>query len=441
MQEKLWAKAQFSKDSAIPAMLNPSPPTPLLAIFCEAPKEGNLRIDRAENWDHKGPKEGPPRGPFQLNIQGKMAMRVGVPKEIKNHEYRIGMTPMAVQELTSRGHEVMVQTHGGEGSGFSDDAYRLVGAHMIDTPEEIFDQADLIVKVKEPQLHECAMLSEGQTLFTYLHLAADEAQAKALADSGCTAIAYETVTDSAGTLPLLTPMSEVAGRLSPQMGSHWLEKANGGSGVLLGGLPGVPRGKVTILGGGVAGTNAAIIAVGMGADVTIIERSLPRMRTLEDEFDGRVRTIYSTQAAIEEHVTDSDLVIGAVLIPGAAAPKLITRDMVSNMRRGSVMVDIAIDQGGCFETSKPTSHEEPTYVVDGVIHYCVTNMPGAVARTSTLGLNNATLPFTLALAEKGPGRALADDPHLANGLNVHKGAITHEAVAHDLGMTFTPFAA
>jgi len=365
-------------------------------------------------------------------------MRIGVPKEIKIHEYRVGLTPMSVQELITRGHEVLVETHAGDGCGFSDDAYRLVGAHIVDSAAEVFERAALVVKVKEPQLGECAMLSEGQTLFTYLHLAADAAQADALIKSGATAIAYETVTDDKGGLPLLTPMSEIAGRMSAQVGAHFLQKAEGGAGVLLGGLPGVPRGRVTILGGGVAGTNAALIAVGLGSDVTIIERSIPRMRALEDEFDNRVRTIYSTQAAIEEHVHNADLVIGAVLIPGAAAPKLVTRDMVREMGRGSVMVDIAIDQGGCFETSKPTSHAEPTYVVDGVIHYCVTNMPGAVARTSALGLNNATLPFTQQLADKGAEKAMADDPHLARGLNVYKGTVAHEAVAHDLGYDFTP---
>lgn len=368
-------------------------------------------------------------------------MHVGVPKEIKNHEYRVGLTPMAAQELISRGHEVSVETHAGDGCGFSDDAFRLVGAHVLDGAKDVFDRADMIVKVKEPQLSECAMLREGQTLFTYLHLAADAAQADGLIKSGATAIAYETVTDDKGGLPLLTPMSEIAGRMSAQVGAHFLQKAQGGAGVLLGGLPGVPRGRVTILGGGVAGTNAALIAVGMGADVTIIERSVPRMRALEDEFDNRVRTIYSTQAAIEEYVHSADLVIGAVLIPGAAAPKLITRAMVGEMGRGSVMVDIAIDQGGCFETSKPTSHDDPTYVVDDVVHYCVTNMPGAVSRTSTLGLNNATLPFVLQLAEKGPEKAMADNAHLARGLNVYKGGIAHEAVAHDLGYEFTPFKA
>jgi len=369
-------------------------------------------------------------------------MRVGVPKEIKNHEYRVGMTPMAARELIGRGHEVMVETQAGDGCGFSDDAYRLVGAHIADTAAEIFDKAELVVKVKEPQLSECAMLSKGQTLFTYLHLAADLAQADALVESGCTAIAYETVTDNKGGLPLLTPMSEIAGRMSSQVGTHYLQKAMGGAGVLLAGLPGVPRGKVTILGGGVAGTNAALMAVGLGADVTILELSIDRMRQLEDEFDNRVRTIYSTQGAIEEYVTDADLVIGAVLIPGAAAPKLVTRDHVSKMRPGSVMVDIAIDQGGCFETSKPTSHDDPTFVVDGVIHYCVTNMPGAVSRTSAQGLNNATLPFTLQLANKGAEQALRDNAHLNNGLNVHDGAITLEAVARDLDRPYvaSPFA-
>lgn len=365
-------------------------------------------------------------------------MRIGVPKEIKNHEYRVGLVPDSVRELTSRGHEVFVEKNAGQGTGFEDEDYAAVGAKIIGTAPEIFAKTDMIVKVKEPQLSECAMLREGQTLFTYLHLAADAAQADALMKSGATCIAYETVTDRNGGLPLLTPMSEVAGRMSIQVAAHWLEKENGGSGVLLGGLPGVARGRVVILGGGVAGTNAAQIAVGMGADVHIVERSIPRMRQLEDEFDGRVRTVYSTQAAIEELVANADVVVGAVLIPGAAAPKLVTRAMVSTMRRGSVMVDIAIDQGGCFETSKPTSHAEPTYVVDDVIHYCVTNMPGAVSRTSAQGLNNATIPFVLALASKGAEKAMADDPHLTQGLNVYKGKITHEAVAQDLGYDFSP---
>jgi len=369
-------------------------------------------------------------------------MRIGVPKEIKNHEYRVGMTPTAARELIGRGHEVLVETHAGDGCGFDDDAYTAVGASIADTASDVFDSAELVVKVKEPQLNECAMLSKGQTLFTYLHLAADLAQADALVASGCTAIAYETVTDNRGGLPLLTPMSEIAGRMSAQVGTHYLQKAMGGAGVLLAGLPGVQRGKVTILGGGVAGTNAAQMAVGLGADVTILDISIPRMRELEDEFDNRVRTIYSTQAAVEEYVTDADLVIGAVLIPGAAAPKLVTRDHVSKMRAGSVMVDIAIDQGGCFETSKPTSHDDPTYVIDGVIHYCVTNMPGAVSRTSAQGLNNATLPFTMQLAGKGTEKALRENAHLNNGLNVHDGAITMEAVARDLDRPYmaSPFA-
>jgi len=363
-------------------------------------------------------------------------MKIGVPKEIKTLEFRVGMTPAGVRELVHDGHEVVVETAAGVGIGVSDADYEAAGATVLDTAEAVFSQADMIVKVKEPQLNECAMLREDQVLFTYLHLAADPAQTKALVESGTTAIAYETVTADDGSLPLLTPMSEVAGRLSIQSGAYALQKANGGSGVLLGGVPGVAPGKVTVIGGGVAGANAADMAVGLGAEVTILDRSLPRLRQLEDVWGGRVRTVYSTKHAVEEHTAEADLVVGAVLIAGAAAPKLVTAEDVRNMRAGSVMVDISIDQGGCFETSRPTTHAEPTYVVDDVVHYCVTNMPGAVPRTSTFALTNATLPFVKALANRGWRDALIRDPHLANGLNVHAGNVNHEAVAHDLGYEY-----
>ena len=363
-------------------------------------------------------------------------MKIGVPKEIKTHEYRVGLTPAAVRELTSRGHHVLVQQGAAQAIGFSDDAYRAAGATIAATAEDVFAAAELIVKVKEPQPSEIALLREGQVLFTYLHLAADRAQTRGLMASGATCIAYETVTDPRGALPLLAPMSEVAGRMSVQVGAHCLEKEQGGAGVLLGGVPGVPAGNVVVLGGGVAGTNAARMAIGFGATVTVIDRSLPRLRELDQMFPTQLHTLYSTADAIESAVIGADLVIGAVLVPGAAAPKLVTRETVRRMRPGSVLVDIAIDQGGCFETSRPTTHSAPTYVEEGVVHYCVTNMPGAVARTSTIALGNATLPFTLALADKGWKQALADDPHLRRGLNVHAGHVTHAAVAHDLGLAY-----
>lgn len=366
-------------------------------------------------------------------------MRVGVPKEIKNHEYRVGLTPAGVRELVKDGHEVFVQSSAGAGIGLDDSAYVAAGARIVPAAKDVFSSADLIVKVKEPQLAECKMLRSGQTLFTYLHLAADLDQAKALMASGATAIAYETVTAADGSLPLLTPMSEVAGRMSIQVGAACLQKANGGLGVLLGGVPGVPPAKVVILGGGVSGTNAAEMAVGMRADVTVVDRSLTRLRALDSTFGGKLKTSASTTDAIEKLVTQADLVIGAVLVAGAAAPKLVTRDMVSRMKPGSVMVDISIDQGGCFETSRPTTHAEPTFVADGVVHYCVTNMPGAVARTSTFALTNATLPFVKALASRGIEQALAADPHLARGLNVHQGAIVYEAVARDLGLPYRAY--
>jgi alanine dehydrogenase len=359
-------------------------------------------------------------------------MRVGVPREIKIHEYRVGLVPAGVRELVSSGHEVLIETHAGEGVGILDAHYAAAGATIVQEAAEIFRRAELIVKVKEPQLSECRMLREGQVLFTYLHLAADPAQAKALIESGVTAIAYETVTAPDGSLPLLTPMSEVAGRMSVQVAATCLQKANGGSGVLLGGVPGVPAAKVIVLGGGVAGTHAVEMAAGMQADVTVVDRSVSRLRELAAQFGSRVRTVYSTAEAIEQLVAEADVVIGAVLIPGATAPKLVTRAMIEKMKPRSVMVDISIDQGGCFETSRPTTHADPTYTVSGVIHYCVTNMPGAVPRTSTYALTNATLPFVRALADRGWRAALARDPHLARGLNVHEGEVKHEAVARAL---------
>jgi len=363
-------------------------------------------------------------------------MHLGVPKEIKVHEYRVGMTPASVREVIDHGHSVTVQSHAGEAIGFEDDDYRTIGADMVDSAAEVFAVADMIVKVKEPQPQEIAMLRAGQILFTYLHLAPDVAQTKGLMDSGCIAIAYETVTDRRGGLPLLAPMSEVAGRMSVQAGAHCLEMEPGGRGVLLGGVPGVPSGKVVVIGGGVVGTNAARMAVGLECDVVIIDRSLQRLAELDEMFHGRINTIYSTKGNIEEQVLGADLVVGAVLVPGAAAPHLVTADMIKRMKRGSVIVDVAIDQGGCCETSKATTHSDPTYVVDGVVHYCVANMPGGVARTSTLALNNATLPFTLALADKGYRQALLDDPHLCAGLNVHGGKLTYEAVAQDQNLPY-----
>jgi len=367
-------------------------------------------------------------------------MRIGVPKEIKVHEYRVGLVPAAVRELVESGHEVVVQTQAAAGIGITDADYQRVGAKIAATAAEIFAGCDMIVKVKEPQPQECAMLRPGQVLYTYLHLAPDPKQTEALIKSGATCIAYETVTAPDGSLPLLTPMSEVAGRMSVQVGAYCLQKANGGRGILLGGVPGVAPAKVVILGGGVSGTHAAEMAVGLRADVTVIDRSVKRLRELSALFGPSLRTEYSTQEHIDALVHDADLVIGAVLIAGAAAPKLVTRDMVRRMKAGSVLVDISIDQGGCFETSKPTTHADPTYVVDDVIHYCVANMPGAVPRTSTFALNNATLPFARKLADLGWKKAMQADPHLANGLNVHEGKITNAAVAKDLGYTYVPVA-
>ena len=363
-------------------------------------------------------------------------MHIGIPKEIKVHEYRVGLTPPSVAELVSRGHKVTVETGAGAGIDFTDGDYIAVGARIAPGPEAVFAAADMIVKVKEPQLHEIAWLRPGQTLFTYLHLAADKSQALALTASGAICIAYETVTDRAGGLPLLRPMSEVAGRMAVQVGAHYLEKEQGGRGILLGGVPGVAPGRVAILGGGVAGINAAQIAVGMRADVTIYDISTARLAEIDELFEGRVKTAFSSRAAISAAIARAHVVIGAVLIPGAAAPKLVNRDMLKLMKRGSVLVDIAIDQGGCFETSRATTHADPVYVIDGIIHYCVANMPGAVARTSTFALNNATLPFVLRLADQGPAAAMAADPHLAAGLNVAGGHIRHAAVAEALDLPF-----
>jgi len=359
-------------------------------------------------------------------------MLIGVPKEIKNHEYRIGLTPAAVREYVENGHDVIVENNGGAAIGFTNEQYTEAGASIVDTPEEIFARADMIVKVKEPQPNECKMLREGQILYTFLHLAPDPTQTELLGKAGCTAIAYETVTDNRNGLPLLAPMSEVAGRMSIQAGAHYLEKAHGGSGTLLGGVPGVAPGKVLIIGGGVVGTNAAKMAIGLGAEVTILDRSLPRLRELDDIFAGRVQTVYSTVDAIDKYSREADLVVGAVLIPGAAAPKLLTRENIKNMKPGSVLVDVAIDQGGCFETSKATTHQDPVYVIDDVVHYCVANMPGGVARTSTIALNNATLPYGIALANKGV-KAMLENDHLLKGLNMHKGKITYKAIHDDLG--------
>ena len=361
-------------------------------------------------------------------------MRVGVPKEIKTFENRVGLVPGSARELTHHGHDVLVERGAGAGSGFTDDAYRAAGARVAKNAEEVFAQTELIVKVKEPQPIETARLRPGQVLFTYLHLAADRPQAEGLMRSGSTAIAYETVTDARGGLPLLAPMSEVAGRMAVHVGAHYLEKGQGGQGILLAGVPGVPAAKVVILGGGVAGTNAARMAMGMEAYVTVIDRSLPRLYELDLQFGSQLHTLYATVENIEREVVAADLVIGAVLIPGASAPKLVSREMVRAMRPGSVLVDIAIDQGGCFATSRPTTLAEPSYSEEGIIHYCVTNMPSAVARTSTLALNNATLPFVLALADKGWRQALAADAHLRPGLNVHAGRIIHPAVARDLNV-------
>ena len=365
-------------------------------------------------------------------------MRVGVPKEIKVHEYRVGLTPSSVAELVAHGHEVFVETKAGSGIDCPDKAYEKAGATILPTAADVFAKSDMIVKVKEPQQSEIAMLEPRHLLFTYLHLAADKPQAEGLMKSGATCIAYETVTSRTGALPLLKPMSEVAGRMSVQVGAHYLEKEPGGRGVLLGGVPGVAPAKVAILGGGVSGVNAAQMAVGMRADVTIYDISNERLAELDMFFGSQIKTAYASRDAIARAVSEAELGIGAVLVPGAAAPKLVTRDMLKTMKRGSVLVDIAIDQGGCFETSHPTTHSDPVFEVDGVIHYCVANMPGAVARTSAFALNNATLPFAIKLANLGAEEAMKQDPHLANGLNVSGGKIRHQAVAEALDLPYEP---
>ncbi len=361
-------------------------------------------------------------------------MLIGCPKEIKNQEYRVGMTPVAAHEAIGRGHQVIIQTSAGTGAGFTDDDYTQAGAEIVDTAAEIFARAEMVVKVKEPQPEERKQLREGQILFTYLHLAPDRPQTEDLLASGVTAIAYETVTDPQGGLPLLAPMSEVAGKLAPQVGSWTLQKANGGRGVLLGGVPGVVPGKVVVIGGGVVGTHAARVAAGMGADVTVLDMSMPRMRYLDDAFSGLFKTAYASRGNTASLIATADMVIGAVLIPGAAAPKLVSRAQLSTMKPGAAIVDVAIDQGGCFETSKATTHDDPIFEVDGIVHYCVANMPGAVARTSTIALGNATMPFMLALADKGWRQACEDDPHLLAGLNTHAGKLTYFAVGKALGM-------
>jgi alanine dehydrogenase len=367
----------------------------------------------------------------------EVIMRVGVPKEIKNHEYRVGLTPASVREFTSRGHEVLVENNAGIGIGADAAAYQAAGAKIATDAAQIFAESDMVVKVKEPQAVERAMLRPGQVLFTYLHLAPDPDQTRDLVSSGAVCIAYETVTDAKGGLPLLAPMSRVAGRLSIQAGAHCLERAQGGEGILLGGVPGVEPAEVVVIGGGVVGENAVQMALGLGSSVTVLDRSVDVLDRLSARFGPALKTVYSTVEATEKAVLAADLVVGAVLVKGATAPKLVTADMVRAMRPGTVMVDVAIDQGGCFETSHATTHDDPTYVVDGVVHYCVANMPGAVPRTSTLALNNATLPHALALADKGWRQALADDPHLAEGLNVHDGHITSLEVAEALGYDHT----
>ena len=364
-------------------------------------------------------------------------MLVGVSREIKDNEYRVGLTPSSVHELAAKGHRVIVETGAGLGAGLADAAYQAVGAEIVRTAEEIFSRAELIVKVKEPLQEERKRLRRGQVIFTYLHLAPDREQTEELLSAGCSAIAYETVTSPQGSLPLLTPMSEVAGRMAPHVGAHLLEKVNGGRGILIGGVPGVPGADVLILGGGVVGANAALIAIGMGGSVTVVDRNPDVLRRLSSQFGNRLRTVFSTRDAGEVLCRRADLVVASALIPGAAAPKLISADTVTAMKSGSVIVDIAIDQGGCAETSRPTTHSDPTFIVDAVVHYCVTNMPGAVARTSTFALNNVTLPFVIALADKGFRGALTEDPHLRSGLNVHDGRVVHKAIANALKLPYT----
>ncbi len=365
-------------------------------------------------------------------------MIIGVPKEIKNHEYRVGLTPVSVRELVAAGHDVCVQTQAGIGIGASDQEYIAAGAKILSSAEDVFDIAGMIVKVKEPQPAECRMLKKGQLLFTYLHLAPDPEQTKLLLESGCTAIAYETVTADDGTLPLLTPMSEVAGRMSTIAGATALQRAAGGEGVLLGGVPGVSPANVLVIGGGVVGTHAAQMAIGLGANVTILERNLARIRHLSEYFGNKATILYSSENALEEELKRSSLVVGAVLIPGAAAPKIVRKEHLKIMRKNAVLVDVAIDQGGCFETSRATTHAQPTYMVDDIVHYCVANMPGAYPRTSAFALNNATLPFAIALANKGWKQAIKDDKHLKAGLNIHDGHVTYKPVADDLGYDYMP---
>ena len=365
-------------------------------------------------------------------------MRIGVPKEIKNHEHRVGITPFSAKELIKHGHQIMVESKAGLGIGMNDEDYAKVGASISGLAAEVFMKNEIIVKVKEPQSIECKMLSEGQILLTYLHLSPNPEQARLLLESGVTAIAYETVTGPKNSLPLLAPMSEVAGRLAVQAGAYCLEKAQGGAGILLGGVPGIAPAKVLIIGGGVVGENAAYIACGMNAEVTILDKSIQRLRYLDNKFLGRIKCIYSSAEALEEYSYSADLVIGAVLIPGAAAPKLLSRDIICKMKKGSALVDVAIDQGGCFETSKATTHQEPIYIIDDVVHYCVANMPGSVPRTSTFALNNAALPYIIDIANKGVNQALLEDPCLLNGLNIHKGNVTHQAVAEELGYDYVP---
>ncbi len=367
-------------------------------------------------------------------------MRIGVPREIKNHEYRVGLTPTSVYELVTNGHEVIVETDCGDGINCPDAEYKRAGAEVVSGAEQIFESAEMVVKVKEPEADERKMLKPGQILFTYLHLASDPEQTRDLVDSGAVCIAYETVTNEAGGLPLLAPMSQVAGRLSIQAGAHCLERIGGGTGVLIGGVPGVPPARVVVIGGGVVGENAITMASGMGADTVVLDQNVDVLRHLAARFGPSLKTIYSTKTTLEDYVRDADLVIGGVLVPGATAPKLVSAALVKDMKKGSVLVDVAIDQGGCFETSRPTTHAEPAYIVDGVVHYCVANMPGAVPRTSTHALNNVTLSFVRALADKGYRQALLDDPHLGRGLNVYRGKVTYEAVADGLGYPYVPAA-
>ena len=378
------------------------------------------------------------RANYRANNPNSPSMRIGLPQEIKNHEYRVGLTPASVRELVAHGHEVLVQAGAGAAIGLSDERYVSAGAKLAPDAATVFAQTDMIVKVKEPQPQECAMLRPGQILYTYLHLAPDPEQTKALIASGAVCIAYETITGPGGGLPLLAPMSEVAGRMAIQAGAAHLEKSKGGMGVLLGGVPGVPSAHVVVIGAGVVGTHALQIALGMGARVTVLDKNVDRLRQLDLVFGNRIHTLYSNTQNLEEAVLDAELVIGGVLIPGAAAPKLVTRKMISAMKKGAVVVDVAIDQGGCFETSHATTHADPTFVVDGVVHYCVANMPGAVARTSTFALNNATIAHAVALADKGWKKALRDDPHLMHGLNVAEGKVTYKAVATALGYDYTP---